>query len=47
MALAVVALPYAAAVIVALGSTIQFTRQTATQTDIAPVLQTSKLDLAA
>jgi len=47
LALAVLAIPYASAVLVALGSTIQFSPRSLPQTDIAPVLQASKMDLAA
>jgi hypothetical protein len=47
LALAVLAIPYASAVLVALGSTIQLGYRPLPQTDIAPVLQPQKLDLAA
>jgi cellulose synthase/poly-beta-1,6-N-acetylglucosamine synthase-like glycosyltransferase len=47
MALAVLAVPYASAVLVALGSTIQLGYRPLPQTDIAPVLQPQKIDLAA
>ncbi|MGE4064044.1 MAG: glycosyltransferase family 2 protein [Rhodospirillaceae bacterium] len=47
LALAVLAIPYASALLVALGSTVQFGSRSLPQAELAPVLQPQKLDLAA
>ncbi|MBD26060.1 MAG: hypothetical protein CMG46_13830 [Candidatus Marinimicrobia bacterium] len=45
--LAVLAVPYASSLLVAIGSTIQFRRGPISQSSAQPVLQTSKMDIAA
>jgi len=46
-ALGVLGIPYASAVLVALGSSVQFGRRPLPEAEIAPVLQPQELDLAA